>query len=387
MSDLLPQTVVSPSPERTLLLWERPAVHRVLIAVGFFAVIAPTLTWLEFAGEMENFNVATARWKLTARNGHWAVPTMEGIPRAAEAAAGRVGDGVGAALQPVARVGRPVAEPGGGVSDAGRGLRIGQGAGRVAARATAYRGPLRHEPDLPEIRPPGVLRPSLSPVGHPHQRVPRPHLLRGERWLGCTGAGVALGLAVMCKGPVAVVQLVVPFAVVAFAWRGRGLTRSSLGSASVPPTPPAGSALPALLGLGLLLLVSLPWPIYVVTRTSYTWRDSLDEIRLKTEAEVEHKTGWHTYLVISLPLMIPWAIWFVTGLIDIVQSRQKETSPPTTAGPVESAGGGGNRGISATTRRSRSPTGLSRPSRWMRRRRRPTPCGSPSLGRSSRSPS
>jgi len=56
-------------------------VPRALIWVGivalFFAAVAPTLSWLEFSGGMENLNIATA---LELRRDHpdnWLIPTLE----------------------------------------------------------------------------------------------------------------------------------------------------------------------------------------------------------------------------------------------------------------------------------------------------------------------
>src|SRR5690348_12930630 len=47
----------------------------------FFGAIAPTLSWLEFSGGMENLNIATA---LELRRDHpdnWLVPTLEAETR------------------------------------------------------------------------------------------------------------------------------------------------------------------------------------------------------------------------------------------------------------------------------------------------------------------
>src|SRR5882762_8380635 len=61
------------------------SMPRILVWLGivvlFFGAVAPTLSWLEFSGGMENLNIATA---LELRRDHpdsWLVPTLEGEPR------------------------------------------------------------------------------------------------------------------------------------------------------------------------------------------------------------------------------------------------------------------------------------------------------------------
>ena len=63
----------------------QPGIPRALvwggIVVLFFAAIAPTLTWLEFSGGMENLNIATALELRRDHPGNWLIPTLEGEPR------------------------------------------------------------------------------------------------------------------------------------------------------------------------------------------------------------------------------------------------------------------------------------------------------------------
>src|SRR5437764_14835030 len=57
----------------------RPVGIVVLASALLFLAIAPTLSSVEFGRTLENLNVATA---LEARrDGHWLVPTLEGVPR------------------------------------------------------------------------------------------------------------------------------------------------------------------------------------------------------------------------------------------------------------------------------------------------------------------
>src|SRR5687767_10938072 len=52
------------------------------VVVACFALIAPTLTWLEFSSGSENLNVATAMEIL--REDRWLLPTLDGEPRVAK---------------------------------------------------------------------------------------------------------------------------------------------------------------------------------------------------------------------------------------------------------------------------------------------------------------
>src|SRR5690242_10511031 len=54
-------------------------MHRLAIVLIFFLINAPTLTWLEFSNAEETVNVATALE--LKRDGHWMMPTLNGLPR------------------------------------------------------------------------------------------------------------------------------------------------------------------------------------------------------------------------------------------------------------------------------------------------------------------
>ncbi|HEX4796615.1 MAG TPA: phospholipid carrier-dependent glycosyltransferase, partial [Humisphaera sp.] len=87
-------------------------------------------------------------------------------------------------------------------------------------------------------------------------------LLRRRLWMGCAGAGVAIGLAFMSKGPVALTETVVPFAAYAL-WQARWASarRPSLSAIS-----------PVILGVVVCLLVALPWFLAVLAREpSHQW--------------------------------------------------------------------------------------------------------------------
>ncbi|HTW95514.1 MAG TPA: glycosyltransferase family 39 protein [Tepidisphaeraceae bacterium] len=287
-------------------MWKRPALHRALIPVLFFAVIAPTLTWLEFAGGMENFNVATALE--TVRDGHWGIPTMGEIPRLEKPPLTQWITSLGMLSSPhnlawgarwpslviasVALVG---------VYELGR-LLLGWEAGLIAACVMAT----------------NVLFFKLS-----RQATYDTHLAcwviwtnvflvrwlyLKERWLGPMGAAICLGLAVMSKGPPAILQTIIPWIVFIIVER---LPR------------PRGSIL---LALAIFFAITLPWPIYVIEhhlrgRFGSALSMWYNEVSMHDEA-VENKTGWHTYFVDTF-LLIPWVWWFFVALFDIVKEWKR----------------------------------------------------------------
>src|SRR5258706_141792 len=220
----------------------KPSAPRAIVWIGivalFFGAIAPTLSWLEFSGGMENLNIATA---LELRRDHpdnWLIPMLEGEPRikkppltawitAAAIRSQTVADL--SSLEPAVRraaadrlawevrwpsllaaclmliavyeLGRVIADPATGLV-----------AALIAGTTVIF------------------LKFSRSAMIDVHlglwvtvANIFLAHaILKGRRWSGCIGAGVALGLAFMIKGPVAWAQTLasaIPFIIIP-QWRG-----------------------------------------------------------------------------------------------------------------------------------------------------------------------
>src|SRR5205085_12641864 len=110
-------------------------------------------------------------------------------------------------------------------------------------------------------------------------------LLRRRYWLGFGGAGLALGLSVMSKGPVRLVQSVLPFALFAL-WRR-----------FVGPRPRGqGAVSPALAGALLMLAIALPWPAAVLVQSHDIWQSWLREITRAGATQLA-PDPWYYYLV------------------------------------------------------------------------------------------
>jgi 4-amino-4-deoxy-L-arabinose transferase-like glycosyltransferase len=137
-------------------------------------------------------------------------------------------------------------------------------------------------------------------------------VLRNKIWLGSLGAGAALGLALMCKGPVALIQTLLPVA--AFLL----LQRSAPGRTARFPLAPArrSAALPILCGLILMLAIALPWPLSVLLHNPHTLSTWLTEIDRHNAAVPSHAPpviAWFAYLTL-LPNLLPWLPLFIAGL-------------------------------------------------------------------------
>jgi 4-amino-4-deoxy-L-arabinose transferase-like glycosyltransferase len=124
-----------------------------------------------------------------------------------------------------------------------------------------------------------------------------------RRWAGCVGAGIALGLALMSKGPVALVESVLP--VLAF-----------LPFRAKDDAKPKSWTLPILVGLGLMLLIELPWYIYILHRLGNLWHAFSNEI---TGADSPGRASpWYSYFGFVW-LFLPWLPMLILGAIVAVR--------------------------------------------------------------------
>jgi 4-amino-4-deoxy-L-arabinose transferase-like glycosyltransferase len=334
--------------------WASKTLHRVLICLVFAAALTPVIPWVQFSGGMENFNVATALE--SQRDHHWLMPYLGMEPRAAKPPLLHWITAVGIELIPnslawgsrgasiLASCAMLVA-----VYELGRVLldwRLGLvGAFCCGTTILFLKFAWQASYDLHLALWVTVTNWCLAMA-----------LLKNMRWRGCLGAGVALGLALMVKGPVAILQTVVPW--VAFLawrrWREKSSGQSPVafspsrctqgegrgGGLLVAPAPIAdqknpspypspavpgegtGWSLPLLAGTALTLLVALPWTLYAMWLNRHMLGLIYNEVSLGTEAEYETRIRWHGYIVF-FPLMLPWLIWFITGFIQIIRDGRK----------------------------------------------------------------
>jgi 4-amino-4-deoxy-L-arabinose transferase-like glycosyltransferase len=131
-------------------------------------------------------------------------------------------------------------------------------------------------------------------------------VLQKRWWIGLVGGGIALALAMMAKGPMALLQSAIPIAIFA-AWRWRSkksdaenLPRSSIGK-------------PLLVGTLAFLVIGLSWYLLV-------WRIHPDvlgnwnsELTGYEDAAAVHASHWYTYFCL-IPYMTPWLVFFIAAI-------------------------------------------------------------------------
>jgi 4-amino-4-deoxy-L-arabinose transferase-like glycosyltransferase len=141
-------------------------------------------------------------------------------------------------------------------------------------------------------------------------------VLRGRWWVGCVLGGAALGLAFMSKGPVALVQSVVP--VVAFtAWERWGARDESVRVMEISSRRGGVGrvALPVVVGTVVMLAVAIPWFAYVLRKTA---NDNLGNVWLSEVSRVGatdlEPDPWFNYVAV-VPFFFPWVVYLVSGLV------------------------------------------------------------------------
>lgn len=319
----------------------RPIVLAFLCALAFAGAVVPTLKWLEFSSGGENLLVATVlEMRLPVEDGRaargWLVPSLNDQPRLRKPP---LPAWVTAALLPQACVDEIRAAPLGLDRDTAYqrlayALRvpavllaclivlltydIGRTLDRPAlgiAAAAAVAGSLL------------MLRYGRSVSSDVHLAfwvtAANAALVRAlcgrPAWTWLPLAGAAVGLAILSKGPVALIQTVLP-AIVAAGWL-RGVRGESVIDKPAPTRP---WAWPAAAGLGVCVIVAVPWFAYVL------WTAPGDVAGVWwSEVTRRGATGlandpWYAYGSI-LALAAPWSILFVAGLAVCLTRSMRRT--------------------------------------------------------------
>jgi 4-amino-4-deoxy-L-arabinose transferase-like glycosyltransferase len=315
-----------------------------LICLVFALGLAPVIPWVEFSGGMENFNVATALE--SQRDDHWLMPYLGLEPRSQKPPLVHWITAAGIKLLPQS------------LAWGSRGASI---AVSCATLVAVYELGTALEDGLLGLVGAFVCGTTILFLKFAWQASYDLHLalwvtaasaclamatFRGRRWSGFCGAGIALGLALMTKGPVAILQTVIPWAAF-LGWRkwvwkeattlenspspctqgeGRG-GGSSLSNAA----PRASWTFPLIAGFALSLLISLPWTLYAMWVNRRMLGVIYNEVTLGTESSYETRVRWHSYIVF-FPMMLPWLIWFFTGFVEIARNAWREKSSSTVAG-------------------------------------------------------
>ncbi len=319
---------------------ERAVPGRLLAAIVagvFFLATLPTLGRLEFFDGVEHINLATVQeMRRNAAVGepvNWLLPTLEGeartikppltawlsaVPVSTETvrklAAPAAGDraaafeqfvrqcrvsavlGAGLMLLAVYELGRMIG--GGGLPEGDR--RVGWASVIVCASMLLFlRQGRRATTDIQLALWVSVCNAFLAAA-----------IIENRRWVGFLGAGVALGLSSMSKGPhIALLQTAVPFTLFAL-WRHRaGLKERVEGTPN--DREQGGWLLPLLAGVALALIVGLWWYVYVWATVPAVWSMWLPELT-RAQANRVPPSPWYEYLRLGRWLL-PWTAWALVG--------------------------------------------------------------------------
>lgn len=317
-----------------------------MVALCAFAAVAPMLPKYELANGIEELYAATVMEM--NRGGPWLVPTLYGRPRiakpplpawagglavTADTMAGLSSPDLGIRSAAFSRLAGQVRWPAllagclmlVATFDLGRsvgGRRIGLAAAVVASTSFLF---LRYARLATGDVYLGLFVAAANALA---ARA----LLRGQRWRGVVGAGAALGLAFMCKGPVGLVQTVLPIAVWAGVVRW---TRRARADGEVEQTGGGGYRGwigPAALAVLAFLAIALPWPIVVLRSLDGAWK--LWRREVTREGATDHEYGPFWSYVSLLPNLLPWLPLFLLGVGLAFRGGRRVAVPAVYPGPT-----------------------------------------------------
>lgn len=339
---------------RPLSARARGVVVPVVVVLLGFAALYPPLSWLQFQNSIECIAVGTALE--TRREGHWLVPTLSGATRTRKPPLATWASAV--AIQPATL--QEISNPAATVRDAAyvrftREIRWPALAATCLMLAAAFDlgvtvagweaglfAALAAGANLLILKYGRLATPDTQlalwvAVGNAFlARV----LLRGQWWTGCIGAGLALGLAFMAKGPVGLLFSIVPIGLfvlwrrwwmvprvatapmMALAGSVAGSAREALTSkaeaganiVAAPRTPPRhGTLAPIAVGVLLALAVALPWYALILARVPDVLNVWLNEVSRAHPAD-PRPDPWH-YSFRFLWMFHPWTIWLLVALV------------------------------------------------------------------------
>lgn len=323
----------------------RTWLDALVITAAFFAAIAPTLTWLEFAGGSENLVVETVLEM--RRGGPWFIPTLQGYPRLNKPPLTAWLTAAAARPETVARLSSPDA----GVRAAAFEQLAWQVRWPTLLSACVMLGLTCLLGDMLLGSPAGLLAAIACGSSLMFLRFCRGAttdvqlalwvtaanlflalaVMRGRTWIGLTGAGAALGLALMSKGPVAFAQTLAPFAVY-LVWRSfvrkavencpaEAGESSSENAPLVLSSPTRDDArppragpfwMPLAAGVVVMLAVALPWPLEVFRQHPAILGSWYQEVTREGATQLA-RDPWYFYLVF-FPWMLPALPFLIAGL-------------------------------------------------------------------------
>jgi 4-amino-4-deoxy-L-arabinose transferase-like glycosyltransferase len=323
----------------------------IAISLLLFAAIAPTLQWTQFHSSLENLNIATAMEM--RRGGPLLVPSLQGEKRLAKPPL--TAWLTAAAIDPQTMVELTSQDPavrsaaqarlafqvrwptlaaacgivfatfwlarfatGGG----SRGNRIGLIAATACGTSLLFIGQCRFATtDVHLALWVAVANAALAAA-----------VFRKRYSLSLPIAGAALGMAFMAKGPVALVQTVLP--VLLFLWISR---RVSFAGPPTAITPRRNWKIPLAIGLVTMAAVGLPWFIAVAATQENIWALWYAEVT-RVDADEVPASPWYAHFL-NLGQFGAWLPWIAVGAwigLQPVLRRWREDDDPENAAPTAS---------------------------------------------------
>jgi hypothetical protein len=293
-------------------------ISAVGLCVLIFITVAPTLTWLEFSSSPESLNIATALE--IRRGGNWFMPTLQGElrivkpPLTAWITALTISNQT---MREISSTNQIERENGFrqlawqtrwpallsmclmllATAEIGRlvgGEKCGLLALLMAGTSFLFLRFSRFNTTDVQL----ALWVTLANVLLLHA------LIHQRRWLGFVGGGIALGLAMMSKGPVSLVQTILPIGIWLAFQRPKNITKSWL---------------PILLGIVALLVIGCTWFVIVLRHDPRSLKIWFAEIT--REGATENKSGpWYSYASMLL-YAAPWSAAFIGGIVVALKRR------------------------------------------------------------------
>lgn len=315
-----------------------------LVAATVFACVAPTLRWPQLTGGNENIVIQTALE--IRRGGPWLVPNMLGEPRVKKPPLVAWITALTLDQQTLDQLDNPKLREQAYVDLAWQVRWTGLLAGCVTIVATFFLGRALFDPRIGLVAC-MIVGTTILFQKYMRQSTSDVHLalwvtianaflataiIRRRVWSGFIGAGIATAMAFLCKGPVALLEVVLPAILPLLSLQA--LTRK----AAVKPSEAArddalpaavsnrtqdgsrpGTVAPILIAITLFATIALPWFAYVyatVPSVAGTWA---------TEVSRQDATGLgpdpvYAYLA-RLPMNWPWIVGLAVGFIVMLRTR------------------------------------------------------------------
>ncbi|CAN5574659.1 N/A [soil metagenome] len=326
---------------KTIQLPRSPWWASLLVALAVLISVAPTLGRLEFSSSMENLNVATVLEM--SRTTMWLIPTLEGDmrlnkpPLTAWVTWQFVPDSLVARLDQPDAAGRaesyrelafrirlaPLLETCLTILLIAATARLAFGAPAGVLAAAAYASSIlvlklgRFATTDVQM----TLWIALAQYGVALASF------RNQRWPGCLVAGAATGLALMSKGPVCLLFIVLPWIAFALVSIRQAVGDTATNSPAAPVVRGIGERLaPILAGAVAAILVGVPWFIFVYLQSPGVVRGWTTEVT--RVGATENSSSDPIFYLAIFPCITPWMPWAIVGIVRAVRDLRRRLSTP-----------------------------------------------------------